>query len=115
MEERVGEIVILRPPMPFWLGAEETDEFTGRVRDLAAAGCTRLVVNLASIPRMNSISVGALGEAWNALRPNQGRLIVCCAGKECLLILKLTRLDEVITVCASEAEALALLAPSQAP
>jgi anti-anti-sigma factor len=114
-EERRGDIVILRLPAAFWLGADDTENFSRRVQELAGAGCRGLVVNMTAVPRMNSISVGALGEAWRVFRQHEGRLILCCLGKECLLMLKVTRLDEILTVCASEAEALALLVPSQAP
>jgi anti-anti-sigma factor len=114
-EERRGDIVILRPPAAFWLGADDTENFSRRVRELADAGCHGLVVDMSRVPRMNSISVGALGEAWRVFHQHQGRLILCGLGKECRLMLKVTRLDELLTVCASEAEALALLVPSQAP
>ena len=113
-EERRGDIVILRPPASFWLGADDTEAFSRQVQELAAAGCRGIVVNLTRVPRMNSISLGALGDAWRVVRQRQGRLILCGVGKECLLMLKVTRLDEILTVCATEEEALALLAPSQA-
>ena len=114
-EERREDVVVMRPGADFWQGGEETDRFLRRAQELAAGGCRGLVVNLARFNRLTSLSAGAIADAWKTFHGRGARLIVCCASKEILLMFKLTRLEGVLTLCASESEALALLESSPAP
>ncbi len=78
-----------------------------RIDALVAAGRRQIIVDLKHIPYMDSTEVGRLIRAHLAVRRAGGRVRVCNVSPRVMETLKLTRLDTVLELFATEEEALA--------
>jgi anti-anti-sigma factor len=63
---------------------------------LVASGHERLVVDLSQVDSMDSSGLGALISGLKAARLASGDLRIACANPSVLMVLELTRLDQVL-------------------
>ena len=104
IDERVRQnIVIIEPTGRLTVETEE--QFTAAVRRLLHAGWTRLVLNLASVPYMDSCGLGALAQAYVSAWRHGGELKLLNVGGRNLSLLTITKLATVFEVFDSEDDA----------
>jgi anti-sigma B factor antagonist len=109
-----GARAVISAEKPDWPGAlivarGELDvqcvpELKARLSEALDAGQTRIVVDLAEVSFIDSLSLSALVGARRRL-PEPGRLAVVAAHEYVLLILQATGLEQVLDVFATRAEA----------
>jgi anti-sigma B factor antagonist len=109
-----GARAVISAEKPDWPGAlivarGELDvqcvpELKARLSEALDAGQTRIVVDLAEVSFIDSLSLSALVGARRRL-PESGRLAVVAAHEYVLLILQATGLEQVLDVFATRAEA----------
>ena len=81
--------------------------FRDDIRSAVAAGDTRLVVDLAGVPVIDSSGIGALIGGLREARQAGGELRIAAAGEQIRTVLALTRADRVLKPYATVDEALA--------
>jgi anti-sigma B factor antagonist len=65
----------------------------------------RMIVDLASVPYMDSSGVATLVEAMQIARKQDTRLVLCCMQDKVRSIFEIARLDRVFTIVASTEDA----------
>lgn len=73
--------------------------------DLVDAGAGHVVADLSEVTFLDSSGLGALVGVNKRLAQSQGRLAVVCADPQVLRVFSLTRLDEVLTIQPTVADA----------
>jgi anti-sigma B factor antagonist len=68
----------------------------------------RLILNLASVPYMDSSAVAVLVEALQKLRPSGGKVMLVCLQPRVKGLLEIARLDSIFTLATDEQQALAM-------
>ena len=106
---QVENIVILYPRGSFF-GDTETDELQKAIMDEAAAGNTRMVLNLAECQALNSIAIGVLMRGFTNYKSRGGDIRLCGLGKRLNDLFTMTKLIYVFCHFDTEAEALASFA-----
>lgn len=76
----IRTIVVLYPKGSFF-GDHETDELQKAIADEAAAGNTRLVLNMTECQALNSIAIGALMRGFATYKSKGGEIKLCGLGK----------------------------------
>jgi len=94
------------------LGGAEAMSFTGVVADLVRAGVRYVIADLSDVPLMNSSGLGMLVGASTTLRNAGGVLAVAGANEKLRELFRMTRLDAVLALYATRADA-AAAAPSR--
>jgi anti-anti-sigma factor len=90
-----------------FFGDSETEELQRAVMDEAAAGHTRLVLNLSQCQVMNSIAIGVLMRCFVSVRGRGGELKLCGLGKRIKDLFTMTKLIVVFDHHETEEQALA--------
>ena len=80
-----------------------------RIDELVRAGSVTIVVDLKHVPYINSHDIGRIIRAHLSVRQAGGRVRLCNLSEKVLSVLKMTRLDTVLELYATEGEALACL------
>jgi anti-sigma B factor antagonist len=102
--ERVcGDVVIVEPRGR--LTEENELQFTGTIRRLLEQGRTRLVLNLAGVPSIDSIGLGAIVQAYISARRCGGELKLLNVTGHSHQLLATTKLLTVFETYDSEHEA----------
>jgi anti-anti-sigma factor len=78
--KQVRSITVLSLRGSFF-GDNETDELSKAIMDEAAAGNTRLVLNMSDCERMNSIAIGVLMRGYTNYKSRGGEIKLCGLGK----------------------------------
>jgi anti-sigma B factor antagonist len=109
-----GARAVISAEKPEWPGAlivargeldvQSVPELKARLAEALDAGQTRVVVDLAGVTFIDSLSLSALVGARRRL-PEPGRLAVVVVHEYVLLILQATGLEQVLDVFATRAEA----------
>ncbi len=107
--KQVRSIVVLYPKGSFF-GDTETDELHKAIMDEAAAGNTRLILNLAECQALNSIAIGVLMRGYANYRGRGGEIKLCGLGKRIKDLFTMTKLIMVFDHHETEDEALAAFA-----
>ena len=81
-----------------------------RIDDLVQAGRLQIVINLGEVPFVDSSDIGRLIRSHLSVRRAGGRVRLCRLSERVSASLKLTRLDTVLDIYATEEEALASIA-----
>lgn len=87
----VRSIVIIYPKGSFF-GDAETDELQKAVMDEAAAGNTRLVLNLSECQALNSTALGVLMRGYANYKGRGGEIKLCGLGKRIKDLFTMTKL-----------------------
>lgn len=66
----------------------------------------RIVVNMQDVSYIDSSGIGTLVEAFRRARAFGGKLLLCCANDRVCSVLEITKLNNVLTMYTTEAEAL---------
>jgi len=100
-ERAVGDVVILdlRGRMTV---SEESKPAADTVRRLLAAGCNRILLNLAHVPFVDSLGIGDIVRAFAATQRAGGVLRLCGVNDRIRAVLVDTRLVDVIDSFESE-------------
>ena len=98
---------LVRVPGPR-LDASAAPALKNAVVDLANAGRLRVVLSLSRVEQIDSSGLGALISLHKTLEPPAGRLVLCEVPAKVQPILKLTRLDRILTLAADPDAAAAL-------
>lgn len=84
------------------LTVETEADFTGAVRRLLDAGHSRLVLNLAHVPRIDSCGLGAIAQAYVSVWSRGGILKLLHVSARNLQMLAVTKLSPVFEIFDSE-------------
>ncbi len=101
--------MILYPKGGFF-GDKETDELQKAILDEAAAGNTRLVLNMAECTSLNSIAIGVLMRGYTNYKSRGGEIKLCGLGKRLRDLFTMTKLIMVFDHHDSEDQAVAAYA-----
>jgi anti-sigma B factor antagonist len=107
--KQVRSIVVLYPKGSFY-GDKETDELQKAIMDEAAAGNTRLVMNMSECQALNSIAIGALMRGYTNYRGRGGEVKLCGLGKRLQDLFTMTKLIMVFDHHDTEEKAIAAFA-----
>ncbi len=106
---QVRSIVVLYPRGSFF-GDTETDELQKAIMDEAAAGNTRLVLNLSECQALNSTAIGVLMRGYTNYKGRNGEIKLCGLGKRIKDLFTMTKLIMVFDHHETEDEAVAAFA-----
>ncbi len=104
IERREGQVAVVTPEGRLDLAS--APEFKQALNDAVNAGYRVLVVDLSSVPFVDSSGLGALISGMKATRLAGGDLRIAQVGEQARLILELTTLDKVIKMYPTVEEAL---------
>ncbi len=113
VEERpAGDVVVLDVKGEM-MNNKEYGSLKRRVGEVLDRGHLSLLLNLSQVPYMNSRGVGELASAFISVRNRHGKLKVAASQSRVMKILALSKLDTVIEMFDTEAEALHSFASAQ--
>lgn len=99
---------LVRPGGPR-LDAASAPALKNTVIDLANQGNHRVVISASQLQHIDSSGLGALIALHKTLQSAGGRLVLCDVSAKVMPVLKLTRLDRVLSITDDPAAAAALL------
>jgi anti-sigma B factor antagonist len=105
-ERRIGQSVFLEVLEPR-LGADGAASFKESVGQYLQAGQRRLVLDLSHVGFIDSSGLGAILSVLKRMGDN-GNLILCGVTEPVACMLKLTRMDRVLTICKTVEDAVAV-------
>ena len=105
--EQVSDYTLARPQISR-LGAAEASGLRNATADLANQGHFRVVLDLAGVEFVDSSGLGALIHMHKTMEP-QGRLALCNVQPKVAQLFKITRLDRVLAIAHTEADAAKLV------
>ncbi len=109
--EELDTHVVLRPRGE--IDAYTVAHFRERIGDLALA--PRLLIDLGSVPFMDSAGLGALIGGIRRIRDSDGEVVVACGEGALARLLHTTGFDRIVPVAQTSEEALALLLNPDTP
>ena len=89
--KEVQGVVVLSPKGNFF-GDTETDELQKAIMDEAAAGNTRLLLDMSECQALNSIAIGALMRGYANYKARGGEIKLCGLGKRLKDLFTMTKL-----------------------
>jgi anti-sigma B factor antagonist len=107
--KQVRSIVVLYPKGSFY-GDQETDDLQKAIMDEAAAGNTRLLLNMSECQSLNSIAIGVLMRGYTNYKGRGGEVKLCGLGKRLQDLFTMTKLIMVFDHHDSEEQAIAAFA-----
>jgi len=105
---KAGPATILDLEGPLKLGSTQ-EEFRDQVQKLIDAGSAHIAINLAGVSDLDSSGIGALVRVFTTLKRSGGRCTFFSPNKRVQMLLKMVRLDGVLTLAEDEASALATI------
>ncbi len=93
-----------------YFGDTETDELQKAIMDEAAAGNTRLVLNMSECQALNSIAIGVLMRGFTNYKGRGGEIKLCGLGKRVKDVFVMTKLIMVFDHHDTEEKAIAAFA-----
>lgn len=87
-------------------GGDEAMEFGAKVRELAAGGTQRVVVDLSEVTFVNSSGLGMLVAGATTMKTHSGELRIASANANTKALFTMTKLDTIIALFATKEEAL---------
>jgi anti-sigma B factor antagonist len=108
-ERRVGVITIF--DLAGQLTEESGNEMCGRIRGIAAAGDTRVILNLADVSYVDSAGLGTMVASFVALKAVGGTLKLLNPTRRTQQLLTITALTTILQSFDSEALAVASFRP----
>ncbi len=97
-------------PKGSFFGDTETDDLQKAIMDEAAAGNTRLVLNLSECQALNSTAIGVLMRGYTNYKGRSGEIKLCGLGKRIKDLFTMTKLIMVFDHHETEDEAVAAFA-----
>lgn len=93
-----------------YFGDTETDELQKAIMDEAAAGNTRMVLNMSECQALNSIAIGVLMRGFTNYKGRGGEIKLCGLGKRVKDVFVMTKLIMVFDHHDTEEKAIAAFA-----
>ena len=106
LRERIADGVIILS-LEKELKGEGEAALRARLEELVRQGHLQILVDLRHVPHMDSTEVGRLIRSHISVRQAGGRVRLCNLSERVMTLMKLTRLDTVLDLYATEEEALA--------
>lgn len=106
-ERKIGGVLVLDIDGPITLGAGGADMLATRVRSLLQQEYKRIIVNLASVPYMDSAGLGELVQAYATATRQGGALKLVALTKKLRDLLVITKLATVFEIFDDEGQAAA--------
>ena len=97
-------------PLGARLDSSSAQDFRRKLIDGVNGAHTDLVLDLSKVSYIDDLGISAIVAALDQLK-DKGKLIICEANDTVLSVLRLTRLNRIIRVVGTEAEALTTLGP----
>jgi anti-sigma B factor antagonist len=94
--------------LPERLDVSNTRELMLPIKQGIEGGHRRVVLDFERTQAMDSTALGALVQVYKALKAEGGELVLCNVGDAVRRVLTITRLDQILTLCADRSEALGL-------
>jgi anti-sigma B factor antagonist len=94
-QRSVNGVCVLELDGPITLGAEGSDRLNEAIRGLTTSGERKIVLNLASVPYMDSAGLGAIVNAYTTVRKQEGDLKLAAVTKKLSDLLVITKLATV--------------------
>ena len=94
-ERAVGDVRILDVSGPIVVGAEGAERLADKVRSLLQQGYTRLIVNLAGVPYIDSTGLGVMVHAYATVSRQGGSLKLLHSTRKLHDLLVITKLATV--------------------
>lgn len=108
MEDRLDGGVLVVKPMEQALDAYAAASFRERMAEFVQQGHRLIVLDLSHVNFLDSTGLGAIVSSLKRLE-GDGVMVICGAGEMVTDVLRLTRMDRVFPLVATELEALALV------
>ena len=103
-EQRRGNILVVKP-LDKRIDASSATDFKGRMLDWIQAGNARILLNLSEVDFIDSSGLGAIVSSLKAIGED-GDLVICGVRETVMSLFRLTRMNRVFQIFASEQEAL---------
>jgi anti-sigma B factor antagonist len=110
----IDAVTVLYPKGSFF-GDAETDDLQKAIMDEAAAGNTRLVLDMTDCEALNSIAIGVLMRGYSNYKGRGGEIKLCGLSRRLLELLTMTKLIRVFDHHATEEQAVAAFTAGAAP
>ncbi len=109
---RHGPVAIVRAPrsLTFDKGHLGLRREVGLLLD---GGARAFAIDVSDVTAIDSYGVAELVSCHTAITRSGGRAILCAPARKVRDVLAVTRLDRIVEVCDTEAQAIAALAPNQ--
>ncbi len=107
-DKNVGDILIVKP-LEKRIDASSSTDFKGKMVDWINGGNHRIVLNLSEVDFIDSSGLGAMVSSLKSIG-NNGDLVICGIRDTVMSLFRLTRMNRVFQIFASEEEALNALA-----
>lgn len=78
--------------------ASMLDGFKAELKELAATGCARLIIDFSGVRMIDSMGIGILIATYNTLKQRQAELELCHVSEEISTLLKHMRLNQHFTI-----------------
>ncbi|HKS67295.1 MAG TPA: STAS domain-containing protein [Candidatus Acidoferrales bacterium] len=102
---KAGRATILDLNGALKLGEAE-EAFRSQIQQLVDAGTPQVAINMSGVTDLDSSGIGALVRSFTLLKKSGGKCIVFAPNKRVLMLLKMVRLDAVLSIVEDEATAL---------
>jgi anti-sigma B factor antagonist len=102
--DQQGDVVVVRPQGDIDIG--RAPSFRVKLREAQRQRPSRLIVDLAAVPYMDSSGVATLVEAMQMARKSGTRLVLCALQTKVMSIFEIARLDTVFVIAPSMPEAM---------
>jgi anti-sigma B factor antagonist len=107
-------IVVLELTGRFALG-RESQRLESIVDELVKEGCTRAILDLTGVDYCDSAGIGLIALAAGRLKEAGGRLVAVAADGRVLEMLKMTQIDQIVTVRSTAKQAVDAFGESHPP
>jgi anti-anti-sigma factor len=108
IEERTAGNILIVKPLEKRIDASLAPEFKGLMIDRIGAGNTKILLDLSDVEFIDSSGLGAIVSSLKALG-GKGDFAICCLKETVSSLFRLTRMDRIFQIFASEEEALKTL------
>lgn len=102
--KNIKDVLILRP-LEKRIDASTAAEFKQKMGEWIDSGNRRIVLNLSEVDFIDSSGLGAIISGFKRIG-NDGRLVICVVKESVMSLFRLTRMNRVFDIYASENEAL---------
>ncbi len=103
----INDVLIVRP-LEKRIDASTASEFKQKMGEWIDSGNRRIVLNLSEVDFIDSSGLGAIISGFKKI-DNDGRLVICVVKESVMSLFRLTRMNRVFDIYASEGEALEAL------
>ena len=83
----------------------ESQRIEAMVEEYSKSGGRRLILDMSGVEHIDSAGIGIIGLAAGAMKQAGGTLAVVAVEGRVLQMLKMTQMNQIVTVCASAEEA----------